>query len=570
MTPLAIIILLVACNTAYACSASCSNGGNTSVNPFLLCGTDGKSRVGDPDTVECLFKCNVAIMNAGTCECPNDCGSAFSRGLCVAGEGCVCWKGWTGVDCSTPNNQVACHGYGVVKQGPQGSYCLCEAGFGGSECLASKKLSPLPFGYLTSDDPCSTDPYCHTTHPIFNLSNVAVLNLQLNPESLLYLLSPANAYNGSWVEDVNVTLVQSIVSSHSGAKMKLGGSYSRRLAKKGWIIKLRKGDTFGLASLKVSKLKTKSGVNDGSYMNSVVITDAYRSLNAPVPRVCVTEVRINGIHQGVCVVVVLGFFFFCSSLRTGVSMLYEEVEKAFLDSWFGHSHGNLYKMDAALSYQGNQQQDYDGHGYSQESGDGSWTDFLSLITAINSSSISALEQLFDVDTFLRVQAVEAVFADGDGWSCSGHNSYLYNVKGGSGDNPYFVFFRHDLDDSFGLKSNDSPCNTKALSYWARLNLTLWGTTPGYCNASPLTVLILSQPRYRSQFLSYAKLLVDRVIVSGSMVQRVDSLYDLYAPYMVKDAMYGLDYADCGGNADWWYSLRNSQFVAYLNERAQTF
>lgn len=407
-------------------------------------------------------------------------------------------------------------------------------------------MSPLPWGYLIHGvNPCATDPYCATTHPIFNLSSVAVLHLTLDPASLLYLLAPRNAYNGTWVEGVNVTLVQTAryVSSQTGAKMKLGGSYSKRLAKKGWIIKLP-----AAVAARVSKLKTKSGVNDASLMNSVVVTDAYRSLGVPVPRVCAAEVFVNGVFQG-------------------ISMLYEEVEKPFLDAWFGHSHGNLYKMDAGLVYAGDHQSDYDGHGYEQQSGDGDWSDFLTLVQTIAAQNATQLERIFDVDTFLRAQAVEALLSDGDGWACSGHNSYIYNAGDAQ---PYFVFFRHDLDDSFGLKSNQDPCHTKALTYWARLNLTLWGTTPGYCNASPLAALVLAQPAYRQRFLAYAALLLQRVVVPGLLMQRVDALYALYAPYMVHDALYALDYGDCGGNADFWYALRNFQFAHYLQERAATF
>ncbi len=136
----------------------------------------------------------------------------------------------------------------------------------------------------------------------------------------------------------------------------------------------------------MKKIKTKAGVNDASYMNSVLATDAYRALGAPVPRASLVQVTLNGVDEG-------------------LSVLYEEVERPFLDAWFGGHHGNLYKCDADLSFRGSDPAAYAGP-YEQSSGSGDWFDFIALVTTIHNNDSSTLASLFDVEAFLRSQAVE--------------------------------------------------------------------------------------------------------------------------------------------------------------------
>lgn len=499
-------------------------------------------------------------MYPGPCGCPNNCYADLSRGICDTTNQqqlkCKCWPGWGGADCSIPvcpNN--TCHGNGVCKE----DYCECDASFTGANCLPVFSVPQVPFGPFFPDYYVD-DPY-GDEHPIFNLSSVAVLRVEIPESDLVTLLTPTNFNNRTWVTGANITLITgdiySVIEPNSGV-VRVGGGYSKRQPKKGFLMKSDKlisDQTFGPHHAKIKKLKTKTGVNDLSYINSIVFTDCLRALASPAPRVSISQ-------------------FWMNSVLEGVVLLYEAVDKQFLASRFGHKKGNLYKGASDLAYRGDSPTAYDGNGYEQSEGNGDWTDFISFVKLIadNSTTAKQLEEMLDVDLFLRMQAVEAIFSDGDGFTCSGKNYYLYNnnTHHDSATKPKFVFFRHDFDDAFGLKSSNTPCDTKA-SFWATLNLLEWGqaATCGKGKASPLTSKVLSFPEFRQRFVDYLHLILDKIITKhieeGPMFRRVSEFFRIYPQYLVDDRSYTLNSAGCGG-FDFYPSLLKSQFIPYLTQR----
>jgi hypothetical protein len=527
-----LVLLVVAC-LAYPVFASCTSACEQQRPLHTACLTTKADALLGADGVSCYYACDVSVLWPGSCVAPNDCSS---RGVATS-SGCLCWGGFGGADCSVPVAGNACHGNGQVSAA--GRHCVCQPGFSGSECDAALLVDPMPFGLVAPTGEAPTQ-----QHPLFNLSSIAVLDIVVPLADLITLTDPRNK-NIGWLRGIaNVTLIQGQhVVSISGGSMKLGGSYSKVLANKGWEIK---GGDFGWG---VKKLKTKSGVNDMSFMNSLLATDMYRAFGVPVP-------LVSSVHL------------FVSSVSHGLAMLYQEPEAAFLKDNFGSSDGNLYKCDTGLAYRGAKKSDYDGHGFEQSSGDGGdWSDLIDFVSAIQSGNLSAVEASFNVDRFLRLQAVESVFADGDGFACSGHNYFLYFFNG------KIELFRHDLDDSFGLKSNDSPCRTKAVSYWAQVNLSDWGTS--VCG-NPLSALLMSSPKWHAQYLNYSKLLLEKVVASPTLQQpqsplwnRIQLYYSQLAPLLAQDHFFPLDLNDCGGY-DAWFALRETQFAAYVDERFKTF
>lgn len=60
-------------------------------------------------------------------------------------------------------------------------------------------LSLLPFGDPYTHKYYHDDPY-GDAHPIFNKSRMAVIHLELSEEDLVYLFTPWNGYNQTWVK----------------------------------------------------------------------------------------------------------------------------------------------------------------------------------------------------------------------------------------------------------------------------------------------------------------------------------------------------------------------------------
>ncbi len=252
-----LLAVAVASTTVAASACACEGVGD---DLLLACGTDAQTHLLGPDSVSCLYHCGVGIRYAGMCGCPNDCGAGFARGLCMRNSStCQCWSSWQGSDCNTPSAPTnQCHSRGTAQWAPAtgASYCSCGAGFTGRTCLAAVPVSALPYGYLTSRTPCATDPFCASAHPTFNLSSVAVLHLHMSPQALVYLLAPANRLNGTYVNAVNVTFVQSgAVAAFGSGEVKVGGSYSKSFAKVRcwWCVSVSAGACSSLTRVRAQK-----------------------------------------------------------------------------------------------------------------------------------------------------------------------------------------------------------------------------------------------------------------------------------------------------------------------------
>lgn len=370
----------------------------------------------------------------------------------------------------------------------------------------------------------------------FSQDRVTVIQGTIDGALLAALLDPFNAYNQSY------TPMQSLTIDHTAmakAEMKLGGHFTKKLAKKGWLFK------FENASTKV-KLKTKTGATDPSYANSVIGTDLFWSMGVAVPQVTFAQMWINQVAQG--------FY-----------LLYESIDEDFLLARFGSSSGNLYAGNGGtLEYLGDDPAPYEAK-YSQESGSGNWSDLVALCKALNASDFSHI----DMDSFVRHLAVEALFSFGDGFTCRGSNYYLYNA--GNASWPYFRFVAHgkmliarfpppantgktDFDDSFGTKS------TMNITQWAHVDLLKWGQA-GLCNDKSSFLTLLAIAKFQKPYLTYLDMLLRKTW--PEIEQRLDALYVLYAPYLTQDTFYKLDFSQ---NLDSWYSTRSQRWDVYLSQR----
>ncbi len=279
---------------------------NDSVRPlFPVCCTDGpKTHFFGADSVSCFYSCNVSVFFAGTCNAPNDCSG---RGFADQ-ESCTCWPFWGGRDCATAVSGNPCRGHGRVTD--VGRHCVCDDDFTGSLCDEVVPVSSFPYGHLAGA--------LKLSDPLFNLSLVSVIDVVVSDADYLRILLPQNK-NIGWVNASILFLSRGDPIQIDQGALKLGGSYSKTLTNKGWLLK---GGDFGFGN---KKLKTKSGVNDGSYMNSVLLTDIYHALGCPVPRVSLSQFFLNGVSHGLV-------------------MMYEELEHKYLKENFGNASGNLYKV----------------------------------------------------------------------------------------------------------------------------------------------------------------------------------------------------------------------------------
>jgi hypothetical protein len=405
-------------------------------------------------------------------------------------------------------------------------------------------ISNLPWGQLVPvDGPVFSKDDPGDNHPLFGRNQTVVIRLWADRSMVLRLLDPKNS-DLPYQKGADISLIASAAAytTHvENASFKLGGHFTKRLAKKGWLLKADRESAF---FPEISKLKLKTGATDASYLNSLIGTDVFRAMAVPVPRATTAQLFINGIAQG--------FY-----------ILYESIDTAFLASRFGGDGTNNFYSGGGgtLEYHGSSKADYEKLGYAQESGSGDWSDFLLLVTRLNASDLTPqqLTQIFDVDGFLRHLAVEALFAFGDGFTCRGSNYYLYN--NGTVEEPFFVLIPHDFDDSMGTKAGLN------VTQWASVNLKDWGKA-GVCNDRDayLTLRVLSFPKFHQLYVSYLQLLLDKLFVAP-LLSRVETFFrNVHPSFLYQDRWYQLD---SGGLDSNFFTSYRQHFEVYFKTRFET-
>jgi hypothetical protein len=222
----------------------------------------------------------------------------------------------------------------------------------------------------------------------------------------------------------------------------------------------------------------------------------------------------------------------------GVYTMIERVDKKFLANRFGQDYkaGNLYKANHALRgpmdliYYGPEIEDYPtqnglyAYGKATNAEQADYGDLLNLIYVIDGASYdtpnyftAALEQVLNVDSFLRYMAVVVALGNWDSYPYTGNNYYLFNNAGkfewipwdlGWGDNP-----RHPLFELEG---------------------------PGLVERAPLYDNVFQVERYRKRYAGYLDLLARQWLTYENISALSTDYHDLIAPFVTQasgDKMY---------------------------------
>ncbi len=217
----------------------------------------------------------------------------------------------------------------------------------------------------------------------------------------------------------------------------------------------------------------------------------------------------------------------------GVYTMVERVDKKFLAARFGNDsdHGNLYKASHAqrgpmdLIYYGDRIEDYPTQGGQYAYGkvtnveEADYTDVLNLAKVIDGTGYSntgdfaeALEEVFEVDTFLRYAAVMNTLSSWDYYPYTGNNFYLYS----------------------------NPATGKI--DWIPWDLTLGGDprSPifglagfGLMERAPLYDRVFEVDRYRWKYAAYLDLVVRHRFNYAGVSASSGRLHNLIAPYVTQ-------------------------------------
>ena len=214
MMILKVVILSLLCNYCDAdhCTDSCDQQFPGGLN-VTMCGTDMETHLTHSDAFydnTCYDLCGIMTYYEGVCGCPHNCYNEFNQGTCMMMDNakCQCAAGWGGDDCSLPltGNSCSLHG-SIVSTTDKDSvfpfdYCLCDRGFTGSDCSSSElTLTNHPWGNIFDVKTYYDDKY-EDEHPVWNISVIATVRVEIAVEDYMYLLNPENLYT----EDYTLTM----------------------------------------------------------------------------------------------------------------------------------------------------------------------------------------------------------------------------------------------------------------------------------------------------------------------------------------------------------------------------
>ena len=319
------------------------------------------------------------------------------------------------------------------------------------------------------------------------------------------------------------------------------GNKTKFAPKRSWKVDVDPGDDDDKL-VGMPRLNLKSMYNDPSQMREAIAWALFARAKVPAARHTYARVAINGGYQG-------------------LYSLIEQVDKGFLRERFGaNGHGNLYKAYcgdvgcATLEHRVGPDGDDSGKQYftrhdhpdltyrlktNEDDNDlNGYDDLADLVRVINAGSFgtdkfrSAVEDLFDVRSFLRWASLSVLLGSWDNYFATPANYYLYNGgKPGGGkdflDKPYFTFIPWDYDNCLGIDYFgtawqytdllDWPANTKAYHQGKGLSRI------------PLVSNLLANHDFAQYYLDHLEHLLDTDFTPATLTDRMTALWPRVTP-----------------------------------------
>ncbi|VAW48858.1 hypothetical protein MNBD_GAMMA03-2063, partial [hydrothermal vent metagenome] len=161
----------------------------------------------------------------------------------------------------------------------------------------------------------------------------------------------------------------------------------------------------------VRKVNLMNGLGDAAIAKDKLAYDIFRMHGVPSPRVAHAKVYINDTFWG-------------------IYALIEQIDKRYLKRNFADNDGNLWKNKGIsyLAWTGPNQADYSFELQTNETAN-DWSKFYEFVEFINTASAtefaSQLEDIFELDEYFRILAIDILINNWDSYLDHGRNWYMY-------------------------------------------------------------------------------------------------------------------------------------------------
>ncbi len=285
--------------------------------------------------------------------------------------------------------------------------------------------------------------------------------------------------------------------------------------------------------------------NDVSIMRTYLAHTLLRNAGLPSSRTSYVKLYINNVYKGLYINV-------------------EHIDDEYLDLRFaGQANGNLWKCfyGADLTWWGinptNYQSVYELKTNKDSADYSALIHFIDVLNNTPSSNfVCAIQEVFDVDLFLRNIALEILMGQWDGYAYNKNNYYLYQRESDG----KIVFLSYDLDNTFGIDWFNIN--------WANRNIYSWSPSN---QPRPLYTKLMAIPYFKDRFTFHMLDLLDNVWNVSNLQTMLESKQGLITPAALLDTYKGLDYGF--SNQDFlnalqqtWGAHVKSGIVPYLQNR----
>jgi CotH protein/type IX secretion system substrate protein/lamin tail-like protein len=355
--------------------------------------------------------------------------------------------------------------------------------------------------------------------PVFKDDAIPRVDVMLPPDSLAILLAPGNEQSNYHWHATFIFDNGELKDTVENVGFRLRGNTSRLSAKKSFKISF---NTYvpGRKWQGLEKLNLNGEHNDPSVVRSKICWDMLRWLGVPAPRSNHADLYINGEYRGLYINV-------------------EHVDEEFVQNRFGNNDGNLYKClwPADLDYKGADpnlyKEEFSGRRAYQlltNTAEDDYADLAHFIGVLNNTPIAELpcelEQVFNVDTYLKAIVSDVLSANWDGPIFNKNNFYLYKNEATG----LFEYIPYDLDNTFGIDwfSED----------WANRDIYNWAQ-PG--EPRPIYTRLMQVPEYRDRYSYYMQQFLNGYFHAGVLFPYLEAIKTMISPAAQADPFRPLDY-----------------------------
>lgn len=285
--------------------------------------------------------------------------------------------------------------------------------------------------------------------------------------------------------------------------------------------------------------------NDVSIMRTYLAHTLLRNAGLPSSRTSYIKLYINNLYKGLYINV-------------------EHIDDEYLDLRFaGQANGNLWKCfyGADLTWWGSNPTNYQTvYELKTNKDSADYSALIHFIDVLNntpsSNFVCAIQEVFDVDLFLRNIALEILMGQWDGYAYNKNNYYLYQRESDG----KIVFLSYDLDNTFGIDWFNID--------WANRNIYSWSPSN---QPRPLYSKLMAIPYFKDRFTFHILDLLDNIWNVSNLQTMLESKQALITPAALLDTYKGLDYGF--SNQDFlnalqqtWGAHVKSGIVPYLQNR----